>query len=68
MNSAYKLFKQNLGKAEMLIYVHTFNLVDWALQLDFVLGQKDLEQWMVRIGCIKRIFKLEHARTAFILS
>jgi len=45
MTSAYNLFKENLGVAEMLIYVHAFNLSNWALELDFVLGEKDMEQW-----------------------
>ena len=47
MKTAYKLFKENLGKAEMLTYVHVFNLSNWALELDFVLGQKDKAQWNV---------------------
>ena len=50
MTSAYNLFKENLGVAEMLIYVHAFNLSNWALELDFVLGEKDMEQWKVSIG------------------
>ena len=53
MTSAYNLFKENLGVAEMLIYVHAFNLSDWALELDFVLGEKDMEQWKVRTGKIR---------------
>ena len=42
------LFKVNLGKTEMLIYVHDFNISDRAVELDFVFGQKDKEQWKVR--------------------
>ena len=44
---AYNLFKDNLGRAEIVGYLHTFNLPDWASQLDFALGQKDKEQWQV---------------------
>jgi len=47
-DTAYNLFKNNLGRAELLGYLHTFNLPDWASQLDFVLGQKDKEQWQAR--------------------
>ena len=42
------MLKENLGLAEMLIYVHTFNLSNCELELDFVLGNKDMEQWQVR--------------------
>ena len=43
----YQLFKQNLSKAEMLTYVHVFNMNDAEEQLDFVLGSQDKKQWMV---------------------
>ena len=46
-DTAYNLFKDNLGRAEIVGYLHTFNLSDWASQLDFALGQKDKEQWQV---------------------
>ena len=58
MTSAYNLFKENLGVAEMLIYVHAFNLSNWALELDFVLGEKDMEQWKVSIGKITHGFTM----------
>ena len=48
MMSAYNMLKENLGVAQMLIYVHTFNLSNCDLEIEFVLGTKDMEQWQVR--------------------
>ena len=48
MKTIYNLCRVNLGKAEMLRYVHVLNISDWAAELDFVFGQKDKEQWKVR--------------------
>ena len=42
------MLKENIGLAQMLIYVHTFNLSNAELELNFVLGNKDMEQWQVR--------------------
>ena len=50
MKTAYSLFKENLAQAEMLVYVHAFALSNWEMELDFVLGQKDKEQWKVSRG------------------
>ena len=47
MKTALHLFKENIGKAEMLTYVHYVNLSNWELEADFTLGQKDREQWKV---------------------
>ena len=47
----YKLFKANLGKAEMLRYVHVFNIADWTEELQFVFGEQDQEQW--KVGCVQ---------------
>ena len=47
MKTGYNLFKENLARAEMLFYVHAFALSNWEMKLDFVLGQKDKEQWKV---------------------
>ena len=43
----YKLFKENLAKAEMLTYIFTFNASSWVEELNFVWGKKDLPQWNV---------------------
>ena len=48
IQSAYNMLKENLVLAQMLIYVHTFNLSNTELELNFVLGNKDMEQWQVR--------------------
>ena len=48
MKTAYNLFRENLGNAEMLFYVHIFALSNSEIELDFVLGQQDKEQWKVR--------------------
>jgi hypothetical protein len=48
--TAYNLFKENLARAEMLVLVHAFALSNWEKELDFVLGQKDKEQWKVSRG------------------
>ena len=51
MKTAYNLFKENLGRAEMLAYVHPFALSNSEMEIDFIFGQKDKEQWQVsRIG------------------
>ena len=50
MKTACNLFKENLGKAEMLVYVHTFALSNSEMEIDFILGQKDKEQWKVSTG------------------
>ena len=42
------MLKENLGLAQMLIYAHTFNLSNTELELNFVLGNKDMEQWQVK--------------------
>ena len=42
------LFRQNLDSAEMMVYVHAFNLETWSDELDFALGKQDKIQWMVR--------------------
>ena len=56
MKTAYNLFKENLGRAEMLVYVHVFALSNSEMELDFILGQKDKEQWQVsRIGKLGNI-------------
>jgi len=44
----YQLFKRNLSKAEMLTYVHVFNMNEAEEQLDFVLGSQDKKQWRDR--------------------
>ena len=49
-----KLFKENLGKAEMLRYVHVFNIPHWSEELEFVFGQKDMDQWKVGPASRKR--------------
>ena len=43
----YKLFKENLAKAEMLTYIFVFNASSWVEELNFVWGKKDLRQWNV---------------------
>ena len=48
--TAYNLFKENLAQAEMLVLVHAFALSNCEMELDFVLGQKDKEQWKVSRG------------------
>ena len=42
-----KLFRNNLGKAEMLRYVHVFNIPHWSEELQFVFGHQDQDQWKV---------------------
>ena len=54
--TAYNLFKENLGRAEMLAYVHPFALSNSEMEIDFIFGQKDKEQWQVsRIGKLGNI-------------
>ena len=56
MKTAYNLFKENLGMAEMLAYVHPFALSNSEMEIDFIFGQKDKEQWQVsRIGKLGNI-------------
>ena len=47
IKTAYSMFQNNLGKVEMLSYVHAFNLSDSVTQLEFVLGHNDKYQWDV---------------------
>ena len=47
MKTMLTLLKENLGKAEMLRYVHVFNISDWSTELSFIFGTQDREQWEV---------------------
>ena len=47
LTTAYKMFSQNLSKAEMLTYGYVFNVSNWAEELDFLLGNNDKAQWNV---------------------
>jgi len=47
------LFRQNLDSAEMMVYVHAFNLETWSDELEFALGKQDKIQWMDRDSSIK---------------
>ena len=47
MTTIYKLFKENLAKAEMLTYIFVFNASSWVEELNFVWGEQDLPQWNV---------------------
>ena len=50
LKTGYNLFKENLGRAEMLFFVHGFALSDSDFEIDFFLGNQDKEQWKVRRG------------------
>ena len=47
MKTLHHLFNDILERAEMLTYVHGFNLSNSQMELDFILGQKDKDQWKV---------------------
>ena len=44
MKTLHHLFNDNLEMAEMLTYVHGFNLSNSDMELDYILGQKDKDQ------------------------
>ena len=43
----YRLFKENIGKAEMLTYVFLFNALTPEDEINFCFGNNDIQQWNV---------------------